>query len=122
MNFMGPPQTRHVSMWMLNTPFKRCAQVIGAWLAAGWAASGPHALTLAPRPRRPARFGFGTSATPGRRHSSGIDCWLYSQYFDKELPKYVINDLRRTPCFDSIGPLSIPLFSRLPTKYIAQVA
>ena len=35
MTFMLPPQTRQISMSMLNTRFKRCAQLIAAWLAIG---------------------------------------------------------------------------------------
>jgi hypothetical protein len=33
MTFMLPPQTRQVSMSIANTRFKRCAQLIAAWLA-----------------------------------------------------------------------------------------
>jgi hypothetical protein len=35
MTFMLPPQTRHVSMSISNTRFKRYAQFIAAWLATG---------------------------------------------------------------------------------------
>ena len=35
MTFMLPPQTGHVSMSISNTRFKRCAQLIAAWLATG---------------------------------------------------------------------------------------
>mgnify|MGYP001823145304 CR=1 FL=1 len=51
MTFMLPPQTRHVSMSISNTRFKRCAQLIAAWLATG-VASDAATVALLPRPRR----------------------------------------------------------------------
>jgi hypothetical protein len=46
MTYMLPPQTPHVSMSILNTRFKRCAQLIGARLLTGGASSGPEAFAL----------------------------------------------------------------------------
>ena len=73
MTFMLPPQTLHISMSILNTRFKLCAELIAAWLATG-ASSGPGTLALLARPRR----ADVTSAvlTVGREHTV-IACQIH---------------------------------------------
>ena len=100
MTLMMPPQTRHVSMSILNTHFKRCAQLIAARRSTGIASSAPAALVLLAPPRRASAV-----LTAGCEHAV-IARQVYTRFgHQRRQPRFLADG---TPCLARSVTCAVP--------------